>query len=65
MSETKKVTVNIPTHVLEQAMEATGKGVTATIVSGLEELERQRKRNALRRLKGKIAFDLDLEATRA
>jgi hypothetical protein len=60
----KKVTVNLPAHVLESATKLTGKGITPTILEGLQELERRAKRSALRALKGKVRFALDLEETR-
>ena len=60
----KKVTVNLPADVLENARKLTGKGITPTILEGLEELQRRAKRSALRALKGKVRFALDLEETR-
>lgn len=60
----KKITANIPAKLLERAQEATGLGITETLVAGLEELERSRKRSALRLLRGKVRFDLDLQKTR-
>jgi len=60
----KKVTVNLPVRTLENALRITGKGITSTIVEGLHELERREKRSALRALKGRVHFDLDLEETR-
>lgn len=42
-------------------METTGTGITETLIAGLEELERSQKRSALRTLRGRIRFDLDLE----
>jgi hypothetical protein len=60
----KKITANIPAKLLEQAQEATGLGITETLVAGLEELERARKRSALRMLRGKVRFELDLAKTR-
>lgn len=62
--ETKKVTVNLPEEALERAMEITGKGITATLVEALRELGKREQRSALRRLRGKVRFDLDLEETR-
>ena len=55
----KKITANIPAKLLERAQEATGLGITETLVAGLEELERSRKRSALRLLRGKVRIDLD------
>ena len=60
----KKITANIPAKLLERAQEATGLGITETLVAGLEELERSRKRSALRLLRGKVRIDLDLQKTR-
>ncbi len=60
----KKVTVNLPARALEAATRITGKGITSTIIDGLHELERREKRSALRALKGKVRFALDLEETR-
>jgi hypothetical protein len=60
----KKITANIPARLLEQAQQATGLGITETLVAGLEELERARKRSALRMLRGKVRFELDLGKTR-
>lgn len=59
-----KVTVNLPTETLAQARAITGKGITATIIAGLEELEKRAHRSALRGLRGKVRFDLDLASTR-
>jgi len=60
----KKVTVNLPTDVLERAQRITGRGITPTIIEGLRELERRAQRSALRQLRGKVRFDLDLDQTR-
>jgi hypothetical protein len=61
---TRKVTVNLPAETLENALRLTGKGITLTLVEGLHELERRARRSALRRLKGKVRFELDLAETR-
>jgi hypothetical protein len=64
MEDTRKVTVNLPRKALENATRITGKGVTATLIEGLHELERRARRSALRALRGKVRFELDLEETR-
>ncbi len=64
MKQTKKITVNVPAETLEAATKLTGKGITATIIEGLHEIERRAKQSALRKLKGKVHFMLDLEETR-
>ena len=63
-SRLKKVTVNLPVQILQNATRLTGKGITPTIVEGLQEIERRAKRSALRALKGKVRVELDLEGTR-
>jgi hypothetical protein len=60
----RKITVNVPADILDRAVKITGKGVTPTVVEGLQEIERRAKRSALRGLRGKIRFALDLEETR-
>jgi hypothetical protein len=60
----RKVTVNLPRGQLAAAMRITGKGLTPTLVEGLEEIEKRAKRSALRDLRGKVRFELVLEKTR-
>jgi hypothetical protein len=60
----RKITVNLPADTLERAVAITGKGITPTLVEGLHEIERRSKRSALRWLRGKVRFALDLETTR-
>lgn len=64
MSAARKITLNVPADVLADALRVTGKGITDTIIEGLIELRRRDLRSALRRLKGKVRFELDVEATR-
>jgi hypothetical protein len=60
----RKITANLPTDLVERALAVTGKGLTPTLVEALEELDRRSHRSALRALRGKLRFSLDLEATR-
>lgn len=60
----RKVTLNLPSKLLDDALRVTGQGLTPTIVAGLMELSRGAKRSALRNLRGKIRLQLDLETTR-
>jgi hypothetical protein len=60
----KKVTANLPAELLARAQRVTGAGITPTLIQGLVELERRERRSALRRLRGKVQFDLDLDRTR-
>ena len=63
-TRTRKITVNVPAHILDSAVKITGKGVTPTVIEGLEEIERRAKRSALRALRGKIRVELNLRETR-
>jgi hypothetical protein len=63
-TKSTKVTVNLPADVLDRARSLTGKGITATIIDGLEELEKRAHRSALRAWRGKVHFELDLAKTR-
>jgi hypothetical protein len=60
----KKITVNVPAATLAHAMRITGKGITETLLEGLREIERREGRASLRKLRGKVEFDLDLNKTR-
>ena len=60
----RKITVNVPEKLLSSALNATGQGITETIIAGLIEIAKRERRQALRLLRGKTAFDLDLEKTR-
>ena len=60
----RKVTVNLPADLVDDAVRITAKGLTPTIIEGLQELQRRAKRSALRQLRGKVRLELDLETTR-
>jgi hypothetical protein len=59
----RKVTVNLPADLLDDAVRITAKGITSTIVEGLQELKRRQQRSALRQLRGKVRFELDVATT--
>jgi hypothetical protein len=63
-NEARKITVTVPARILDDAQRATGRGVTATVVAGLLELQRKKKRSALRALRGRVRFELDLDESR-
>jgi hypothetical protein len=60
----RRVTANIPAELLEVAMQATGKGLTATLIEGLEHLRRRRAYARALELRGKLQLDVDLDASR-
>ncbi len=63
-NQTKKITINVPVSILERATHVTGQGITTTVIAGLQELDKKAQRSALRKLRGRIHFDLDLDESR-
>jgi hypothetical protein len=61
---TRRVTANIPADLLARARRATGKGITETLVAGLEALDRRSAAEKLIGLAGKVKIDLDLDLAR-
>jgi hypothetical protein len=60
----RKVTVELPADLLRRAQKSSGEGVTSTIRRGLELVAAGRAYRDLRRLKGRVAFSLDLDDLR-
>lgn len=65
MKQTKKITLNLPLDLINDAQKITKSGVTETIRTALEDLKKKESRNKLLKLKGKISIDIDLNKTRA
>jgi hypothetical protein len=61
---TTKVTVELPSELLEKARQTTGEGITSTIRRGLELVAAARAQDALKALRGKVKFSLDIAASR-
>src|SRR5687767_1320276 len=64
MAASQKITVDVPTGLLQRAQAATGEGVTATVREGLRLLAARRAQRELTRLRGKVKFTLDIEDLR-
>lgn len=64
MNATRRVTANLPSDLLEKACEATGKGITETLVQGLELVRRSSAAAKARRLRGKLHLRIDLDVSR-
>ena len=62
--QTQKVTAHIPVNLLQEAQAATGKGITETIKIALTQLTHARTYEALRKMRGKVKFSIDLEDLR-
>jgi hypothetical protein len=61
---TRRVTANLPSDLLDAAMEVTGKGITDTLIEGLAQVQRRRFYERAIALNGKLKLDIDLEKTR-
>lgn len=62
--QTRRVTANLPHQLLLDAQSVSGKGITETLILGLEMLRRRRAYDTAQSLKGKLRLDLDLKASR-
>ncbi|EMK25457.1 hypothetical protein [Leptospira kirschneri] len=60
----KRITANLPEKLLKEARNVTGKGITETIVIGLELIRRSRAYDKAQNLKGKIKIEIDLDVSR-
>jgi len=60
MQTARKITVEIPQHLLEKAQQASGTGITQTVRTGLELLAASDTYARLRRFRGKVRFSRTL-----
>jgi len=61
---TKRVTVNLPADLLEDAAAVTGKGITETLVEGLSLVARRRAYAKALALRGKLDLNIDVDVSR-
>lgn len=61
---TRRITANLPEDLLNEATRVTGKGITETIIAGLELVRRSRAHAKAAALRGKLQLDVDLESAR-
>jgi len=59
-----RVTANLPAALLASARRVTGRGVTDTLVEGLERVRRSAALDKARALKGTLHLSLDLDTSR-
>lgn len=64
LPRTRRVTANLPVDLLDRARRVTGKGITETLVEGLELVRRASAASKARALRGKLQIEVDLEASR-
>jgi hypothetical protein len=60
----KRITANLPEALLDEATAVTGKGITETLIAGLELVRRSRAHAKAAALRGRIKLDIDLDASR-
>jgi hypothetical protein len=65
MATARKITVEIPSALLEKAQRASGAGVTQTVRTGLQLLAASETYVRLRQLRGKVRFSRTLEELKA
>ena len=64
MTTAKKITVHVQEELLKKAQRSTGQGITETIRRGLQLVAASESYEALRRLRGKVKFSIDLKGLR-
>ena len=64
MATTRRITANLPGDLLDDAMHATGLGITDTLVKGLERLRHADAYRKAMALKGRVRLTIDLESSR-
>jgi len=63
-SNSRRTTTNLPRDLLEEAMQATGRGITETIIEGLTLVRRSRAAQLAKALVGKLQFDFKVDESR-
>lgn len=64
MPKVKRITANLPYDLLQEAKKTTHKGITETLVYGLELIRRSSAFHKVKALKGKLRLKIDLEESR-
>jgi len=64
MTDARRITANLPRHLLEDAMSVTGSGITETLVEGLRRVRQARAYEKAMALRGKVKLNVDLDLSR-
>jgi hypothetical protein len=56
METVRKITIEVPSELLEKAQRASGSGITQTVRTGLQLVAASRAYAKLRQLRGKVRF---------
>jgi Arc/MetJ-type ribon-helix-helix transcriptional regulator len=65
MKTARKITIELPEELLEQAQQATGSGITQTVRTGLQLVAASRAYAQLRQFRGKVRFSRTLAELKA
>jgi hypothetical protein len=65
MKTARKITVEVPSALLDKAQQASGAGVTQTVRTGLQLVAASRTYARLRNLRGKVRFSRTLAELKA
>ena len=64
MTRPRRITANLPQDLLDDAMEATGKGITETLIEGLRLVRRSRLYAKAMSMRGKVHLKVDVSEAR-
>ncbi len=64
MNAIKRTTANLPEDLLQDARSVTKKGITETIIYGLELVKRTGAYAKAQRLRGRLSLDIDIKQSR-
>ena len=65
MQTARKITIEVPPDLLDQAQKATGAGITQTVRTGLQLVAASQAYAELRQLRGKVRFSRSLADLKA
>ncbi|MEO5924274.1 MAG: hypothetical protein ABIR70_10645 [Bryobacteraceae bacterium] len=65
MEQVRKITIEIPTDLLDKAQKSSGSGITQTVRAGLQLLAASQAYADLREFKGKVRFSRTLAELKA
>ena len=60
----QRVTINVPTDLLKDAIEVAQANITDTILAGLQLLRQRKALRLAQKLKGKVRFDINIDEAR-
>ncbi|MGB0678609.1 MAG: hypothetical protein ACPGUV_02995 [Polyangiales bacterium] len=62
--DVQRISANMPAVLLQESCRVTGKGITETLILGLQLIQRTAAAAQAKKLKGRLHLDLDLERSR-